>query len=72
MECIICFEESTHFISFTCNHSVCHVCYPKLIKCPLCSAPPYIIPDIHPILIIYVIALLFTFIICYAIYYKNN
>jgi hypothetical protein len=35
-ECIVCFEERPH-IAFPCAHKVCVVCYPKLIRCPLCN-----------------------------------
>lgn len=42
-ECIICFEETSIFIIFECNHEVCHKCYTQLIKynheCPLCRIP---------------------------------
>ena len=41
-ECIICFEETDHFITFECcNHKTCAVCYPLIInntgKCPICQ-----------------------------------
>ena len=39
--CIICFEENQEKILFDCNHSICLVCYSKLLKndnvlCPIC------------------------------------
>jgi hypothetical protein len=39
--CIICFEEKQEKILFDCNHSICLVCYSKLLqndnaKCPIC------------------------------------
>ena len=37
-ECMICFEETYKFILFSCNHKVCHVCFPKLNECPLCQS----------------------------------
>lgn len=36
-ECIICFEETTEFVTFPCDHKVCVVCYPQLTRCPLCN-----------------------------------
>jgi len=39
--CIICFEEDQEKILFDCNHSICLVCYSKLLEndnvlCPIC------------------------------------
>lgn len=39
--CIICFEENQEKIFFDCNHSICLVCYSKLLQndnatCPIC------------------------------------
>ena len=39
--CIICFEENQEKILFDCNHSICLLCYSKLLKndnvlCPIC------------------------------------
>lgn len=39
--CIICFEENQEKILFDCNHSICLVCYSKLLEndnatCPVC------------------------------------
>ena len=39
--CIICFEENQEKILFDCNHSICLVCYSKLLEndnviCPIC------------------------------------
>ena len=36
-ECIICYEETVQFMSFTCKHKVCSACFPKLHQCPLCQ-----------------------------------
>jgi len=36
-ECMICFEETTRFKFFPCQHKVCMVCFPKLTRCPLCQ-----------------------------------
>ena len=41
-ECIICFEETTDFVIFPCDHKVCVVCYPKLKRCPLCNSELYV------------------------------
>lgn len=40
-ECIICFEETTDFIHFSCTHKVCATCYPKVkvLACPVCETP---------------------------------
>lgn len=45
-ECIICFEETTEFITFPCDHKVCAGCYPQLRRCPLCNIE--IIPHTPP------------------------
>lgn len=39
--CIICFEENQEKIVFDCSHSICLVCYSKLLEnynviCPIC------------------------------------
>jgi hypothetical protein len=39
--CIICFEENQEKILFDCNHSICLLCYSKLLQndnvtCPIC------------------------------------
>jgi hypothetical protein len=39
--CIICFEENQEKIVFDCSHSICLVCYNKLLEnynviCPIC------------------------------------
>ena len=39
--CIICFEEDQEKILFDCNHSICLLCYSKLLQndkvlCPIC------------------------------------
>ena len=39
--CIICFEENKEKILFDCNHSICLVCYSKILEkhnatCPIC------------------------------------
>jgi hypothetical protein len=39
--CIICFEEKQEKILFDCNHSICLVCYSKILQndnatCPIC------------------------------------
>ena len=39
--CIICFEEDREKILFDCNHSICLLCYSKLLQndnvlCPIC------------------------------------
>ena len=37
-ECMICFEETTDFIFFECQHKVCATCYPTIrILCPVCE-----------------------------------
>ncbi len=41
-ECVVCYENRLYFVSLgICGHSVCHVCFPKILptrKCPLCRA----------------------------------
>jgi hypothetical protein len=37
-ECIICFEETDNFMFFPCIHKVCPLCFPKLIRCPICQS----------------------------------
>ena len=39
--CIICFEENKEKILFDCNHSICLLCYSKILEndnasCPIC------------------------------------
>ena len=36
-ECMICFDLTENFITFSCKHKVCRQCYPKLTHCPLCN-----------------------------------
>jgi hypothetical protein len=43
MECIVCLDakEQDQFITFSCTHSICLLCYERLlfnqeVKCPLC------------------------------------
>jgi hypothetical protein len=37
-ECMICFEEKSDFVIFSCKHKVCVICYPKIPRrCPLCN-----------------------------------
>jgi hypothetical protein len=38
-ECIICFEETSKFMFYTCAHKVCNNCYPKIRTCPICNTP---------------------------------
>ncbi len=35
-ECCVCFENIEPKLNFSCVHSVCHLCYDKLDKCPIC------------------------------------
>ena len=42
-ECIICFDETSEFMFYSCAHKVCTNCYHKLKKCPLCKTPIEII-----------------------------
>ena len=38
-ECIICFDETPHFVFFPCAHKVCVSCYKRLARCPVCNYP---------------------------------
>jgi hypothetical protein len=56
-ECIICFDETSEFIFYSCTHKVCANCYPKITNCPMCNTPREIVvvqpvnittvPEIH-------------------------
>ena len=78
-ECVICFEETTKFKFFDCNHKVCNVCYPKIIAirpvCPLCNQAIISIIraeyDIERESIIYKLICLIILIICILILFAN-
>ncbi len=40
-ECMICFEETSNFIIFTCTHKMCYNCLKTFLKqsttCPVCD-----------------------------------
>lgn len=44
-ECMVCLEETTEFVEFSCKHEVCVLCFPKILfanpECPLCRARLY-------------------------------
>lgn len=42
-ECIICFEDYNYMIIFDCSHTICLVCYEKILNtnnalCPICRS----------------------------------
>jgi len=42
-ECIICFEDYNYMIIFDCSHTICLVCYEKILNtnnalCPVCRS----------------------------------
>ena len=52
-ECMICLEETTDFVVFSCKHEVCFLCFPKVLatkpECPLCSVSVYAPPCVYPV-----------------------
>jgi hypothetical protein len=51
IECIICFEDYNDIIIFDCSHTICLVCYEKILnsnnpKCPVCRSDIDIINNI--------------------------
>ena len=45
-ECMICLEETSDFVTFSCKHEVCALCFPKVLQanpeCPLCRTRLYV------------------------------